>query len=87
MFNLNNSIVLVVGGRGYLGRAFCETRRKCDAKVISADLPTRSKAAAKSKFQSQFDDIDEIDVDVRKKDSITNMIAQVLAKLHFYPLL
>ena len=48
MFDLTNKIVLIVGGRGYLGRDFCQALRSQNASVISADLPTQSQAASKS---------------------------------------
>lgn len=80
MFDLKNKIVLVVGGRGYLGREFCQTLRKYNAKVVSADLPIKSKAASKSRFKNQFDDIDEIDIDVTKRDSIASKISEVIEK-------
>ena len=51
MFDLTNKIVLIVGGRGYLGRDFCQALRSQNASVISADLPTQSQAASKSEFK------------------------------------
>jgi len=80
MFDLTNKIVLIVGGRGYLGRDFCQALRKCNASVISADLPAKSKAASKSEFNDEFTDIEQVNVDVTDKNSISNMIAQVIEK-------
>jgi len=46
MFDLSDKIVLVVGGRGYLGRDFCAHLKWQKATVISADLERESKAAS-----------------------------------------
>ena len=37
MFGLKNKVILVVGGRGYLGRDFCYYFKKQNGIVISAD--------------------------------------------------
>ena len=52
MFDLTNKIVLIVGGRGYLGRDFCQALRSQNASVVSADLPLESQAASKSAFNN-----------------------------------
>lgn len=70
MFDLNNKVILVVGGRGYLGREFCQKLTQQNAKVISADLPSLSKAAKKSNYKEEFFDIDQIDIDVKNKNSV-----------------
>ena len=57
MFDLKDKIILVVGGRGYLGRDFCQALRSQNASVISADLPIQSQAASKSEFNNEFSDI------------------------------
>jgi NAD(P)-dependent dehydrogenase (short-subunit alcohol dehydrogenase family) len=46
MFDLEDKVILVVGGRGYLGRDFCAQLKKQNAIVISADLEKLSKAAS-----------------------------------------
>ena len=80
MFDLTNKIILVIGGRGYLGREFCQILRSQNATVISADLPTESAAASKSSFNKKFTDIEQVDVDVASKDSISKMITFILNK-------
>ena len=60
MFNLKDKVVLVVGGRGYLGREFCQALRSQNATVISADLPSLSKAANKAEFDNNFNDIEQV---------------------------
>ena len=80
MFDLTDKIVLVVGGRGYLGRDFCQKLRLQNATVISADLPRLSKAADKADFNSEFDDIDQIDIDVTTKKSIISTVDSILEK-------
>ena len=42
MFDLKNKTILVVGGRGYLGRDFCYYLNKQNATVVSADLKETS---------------------------------------------
>ena len=49
MFDLKNKVIIVVGGRGYLGRDFCYYLNKQNGIVISADLKKKSTAASKSK--------------------------------------
>lgn len=80
MFDLKNKIVLVVGGRGYLGRDFCQALLTCNATVIAADLPAKSKAASKSDFKDEFNDIDQLDVDVTNKNSISKMMTYIIEK-------
>ena len=80
MFDLSSKVVLIVGGRGFLGRDFCQTLRKCNANVISADLPESSKAASKSKFNDEFNDISQLDVDVTDKQSISNLVSQIVSE-------
>ena len=80
MFDLTNKIVLIVGGRGYLGRDFCQALRSQNASVISADLPTQSQAASKSEFNNEFSDIEQVDVDVTDENSVSKMVALILEK-------
>jgi len=80
MFDLTNKIVLIVGGRGYLGRDFCQALSSQNASVISADLPIESQAASKSEFNNEFSDIDQLDVDVTDKDSVSKMVALIIEK-------
>ena len=80
MFNLKNKIVVVIGGRGYLGRDFCQKLRSQNATVISADLPTNSKAATKSEYKNKFNDIEQMDIDVTSKQSVIKVIQSILEK-------
>ena len=80
MFDLRNKVVVVVGGRGYLGRDFCQKLRSQNATVISADLPTTSKAATKSEYKNEFEDIDQMDIDVTNRDSVTEVINAIVDK-------
>ena len=70
MFELKNKIVLVLGGRGFLGRSFCQSLSGQGATVISADLAKESKAASTSVFKEELKKIDQLDVDVTNKDSV-----------------
>ena len=80
MFNLKDKVILVIGGRGFLGREFCEALRKQNAVVISADLPSSSKAAEKSSFKGCYNDIEQVDVDVTNKDSISSLVSLIEKK-------
>lgn len=79
MFNLKDKVILVVGGRGFLGRDFCEKLRSQNATVISADLNNESKAASKENFVSTFDDIIQVNVDVTSENSVKEMVANILS--------
>lgn len=80
MFDLDDKVILVVGGRGYLGREFCQKLRLQNAQVISADLPSLSKAASKSNYNQEFDDIEQMDIDVTSKDSVCLVIESILQR-------
>jgi len=80
MFNLKDKVVLVVGGRGYLGRDFCQKLRSQEATVISADLPNLSKAANKAKYEDNFNDIEQVNINVTDKESISAVVSSTLEK-------
>jgi len=80
MFELKNKVVLVLGGRGYLGRGFCKSLYGQGAIVISADLNKESKAASTSVFKNNSMKIDQYDVDVTNKDSVVELVSLVLKK-------
>ena len=80
MFDLKNRVVVVIGGRGYLGRDFCQKLRSQNATVISVDLPVTSKAAAKSEYKNEFEDIEQLDIDVKSRDSVKKTIEQIVTK-------
>jgi NAD(P)-dependent dehydrogenase (short-subunit alcohol dehydrogenase family) len=78
MFDLKNKIVLILGGRGYLGKGFCQSLCEQNAFVISADLPKESKAASSSAFTEELTNIEQLDVDVTDKDSVVQLISLIL---------
>jgi len=80
MFDLKNKIVLVLGGRGYLGRGFCQALCEQNALVISADLPMESKAASSSTFVESYSNIEQHDVDVTDKKSVVQLVSLILKK-------
>lgn len=80
MFDLKNKIVLIVGGRGYLGRDFSQTLIDENAFVISADLPEESKAVKNSQLNFVDDRIEQMDVDVTNKNSVHILISKILKK-------
>ena len=80
MFDLESRVVVVIGGRGYLGRDFCQKLRSQNATVISVDLPVTSKAAKKSGYKNEFEDIEQLDIDVTSCDSVKEIIKQIVTK-------
>lgn len=80
MFELKNKIVLVLGGRGFLGRSFCQSLSEQGATVVSADLAKESKAASASVFKEELNEIDQLDVDVTNKDSVVKLVSSILKK-------
>ncbi len=80
MFELKNKIVLVLGGRGYLGRSFCQSLSIQGATVISADLAKESKAASTAAFKDDLVKIDQYVVDVTNKNSVVELVSLILKK-------
>lgn len=80
MFELDGKVVVVVGGRGYLGRNFCQNLKKQNAHVISADLKIASKVVLNAKAESLPNEILQYDVDVTNKNSVTNLINDIITK-------
>ncbi len=80
MFKLNNKIIIVIGGRGYLGRDFCQKLSSQGATVISADLPNLSNAAEKSSSKVQKHNIKQVDVDVTDRKSIISVIDDIIRR-------
>ena len=70
MFDVEDKTVLVVGGRGRLGRSFCSALAKSGAKVISADLPDQTTSAE----EAEHANIEQKDVDVRDESSIKALV-------------
>ena len=80
MFDLKNKMILVVGGRGYLGRDFCYYLNKQNATVVSADLKETSITASKSNNKKNQSNINQIDIDVTKEKSVSNTIEKIFKK-------
>jgi NAD(P)-dependent dehydrogenase (short-subunit alcohol dehydrogenase family) len=80
MFDLKEKVILVVGGRGYLGRDFCYYLNKQNATIISADLKEISKAALKSKDKKSQSGVIQVDIDVTDKDSVSQVVDQIVQK-------
>lgn len=80
MFNLKNKVILVVGGRGYLGRDFCYYLNKQKGIVISADLKENSKASSKSKNKKDQSNIVQLNIDVTDKLSVSRTVKKILKK-------
>tara|TARA_X000000950_G_C13720528_1_gene580026 strand:- start:63 stop:887 length:825 start_codon:yes stop_codon:yes gene_type:complete len=80
MFDLSNKVILVVGGRGYLGRDFCYYLNKQKGTVISADLKESSMAALKSKNKKNQSNIIQVDIDVTNEKSVSGTIKKIKKK-------
>lgn len=74
MFDLNKKVVLVVGGRGYLGQDLCHHLKRQNAIVISADLESKCRSSG----TNTYSDIVQINVDVTCSESVRRMVADVL---------
>jgi len=81
MFALDDKIILVVGGRGYLGRDFCAHLKRQKAVVISADLEEMSKAASTSiKVDDEDSTIIQRNVDVTDQKSVKLLVDGIISK-------
>ena len=80
MFNLRDKVILVVGGRGYLGRDFCHYLKKQNGTVISADLKKSSAAASKSKNKKNQSNIIQTNIDVTSEKSVSRAVESVIKK-------
>ena len=78
MFNLKDKVILVVGGRGYLGRDFCYYLNKQNGTVISADQKETSNAALKSKDKKSQVGIIQVDIDVTKEESVSKVVNNIV---------
>lgn len=80
-FDLTKKNILVVGGRGYLGRRFCEALHEFGAKVISADLPTSSRAAKTAVDAVTLKGVEQHDIDVTDVSSVKRFIDGLLEEV------
>ena len=80
MFDLKGKVILVVGGRGYLGRDFCYYLNKQNATVISADIDNISITASKSNSSKEQEGVKQIDIDVTSQDSISAAVKLIIDK-------
>jgi NAD(P)-dependent dehydrogenase (short-subunit alcohol dehydrogenase family) len=80
MFNLDKKVIVVIGGRGYLGRDFCYYLKKQNGIVISADLKESSMASLKSKKKKDQSNIIQVDINVTKEKSVSKTIDEIIKK-------
>jgi len=80
MFDLNNKVVLVVGGRGYLGRDFCHSLKVQNATVISADMESVSMAASKSSSARGQLGVEQVNVNVTDSISVAKVVDEIIEK-------
>ena len=80
MFGLRNKVILVVGGRGHLGRDFCYHLNKQQGTVISADLKQMSTTASKAENKKSQSNIIQVNIDVTNKNSVSRTIEKIIKK-------
>ena len=78
MHDLKNKVILVVGGRGYLGRDFCNKLKQYKATVISADLKENSRAVVNSRAKVDTSGIKQVNIDVTSKKSVIKVVDKIL---------
>jgi NAD(P)-dependent dehydrogenase (short-subunit alcohol dehydrogenase family) len=78
MFDLKNKVVLVVGGRGYLGRDFCHYLKGQNATVISADMAAVSVAASRSDSEKDQTGVEQVNINVTDSKSVSNVIKEII---------
>lgn len=78
-FDLSGKVALVVGGRGFLGRRFCSALFEAGGRVLVADLPEPSFAAASDSSRvSGPGEAVQLNVDVTSEESVKAMMDEVL---------
>lgn len=77
-FDLAGKTALVVGGRGFLGRRFCEALAERGASVHSADRERLSRTAA-SAASVAGGAVIQHSADVRRRRDVARVVARVLA--------
>jgi NAD(P)-dependent dehydrogenase (short-subunit alcohol dehydrogenase family) len=80
MFDMNGKVVLVVGGRGYLGREFCQSLKGQNAIVISADKEATSAAASKADAKIIMSDVEQMTIDVTDTESVLKVVEDIIIK-------
>jgi NAD(P)-dependent dehydrogenase (short-subunit alcohol dehydrogenase family) len=77
-FDVSGKTVLVVGGRGYLGRHFCLELAKAGAFVYSADLPSGSQASKGVSFKKTHARIVQKELDVTNPSDVRDLAAGII---------
>ena len=80
MFDLSEKVILVVGGRGHLGRDFCRKLHDQGARVISADLPIDTKTGKQDEKRPEDDYIEQFEVDVSERSSVASVVDEIIRK-------
>jgi NAD(P)-dependent dehydrogenase (short-subunit alcohol dehydrogenase family) len=80
-FDLTGKVVVVTGGTGLLGSAYCRAMAEHGAQVVMADLAASNPVAKAQSIQSpQGVTALGIDCDVSSESDVVNLFAQVLQK-------
>jgi len=78
MFELEEKTILVIGGRGYLGKNFCSHLKAQGATVLSADLPDPSPAAKHANNPQLGHEVIQKIVDVTNDTSVSNLVDSIM---------
>jgi NAD(P)-dependent dehydrogenase (short-subunit alcohol dehydrogenase family) len=79
-FDLKGKTAIIIGGRGYLGRNFCEGLAEFGARVYSADLPVESQASKGAKPLKTHKNIVQRQVNVKDRHSVKALVDEVIKK-------
>jgi NAD(P)-dependent dehydrogenase (short-subunit alcohol dehydrogenase family) len=84
LFSLENKIIVVAGGSGQIGFAFCEILSRAGAKVVILDLDIElaQKKSTKYKNNQFFKNFFFYKVDVTKKNNISDILDIVIKKFN-----
>jgi NAD(P)-dependent dehydrogenase (short-subunit alcohol dehydrogenase family) len=78
LFDLSGKTALVAGGRGFLGKRFCNVLADAGARVFSADLQRQSHAASQADTgEESREHITQKYVDVTDSESVKKLVHEV----------
>ena len=78
-FDLNGKVIVITGGCGLIGRAFCEAAAQCGAHVVVADIPKSDpEAKAKALEEKHGRAMLGVGIDVGDKSSVETLKEKVL---------
>jgi len=82
-FDFNDTVNLIVGGRGLLGTNFCIAIAELGGKVFSADIISESRASESfdsNKIKQEHNNIHQMNIDVKNEKSVINVVKEIIKK-------